>query len=50
MNSENTLDPRKMSFSQAYGYEQLPQPLKLEELSEEFRTKLWSLLYSFVSK
>ena len=50
MNTENTLDPRRLTFSQAYGYEQLPQPLKLEELDEEVRTRLWSLLYSFVSK
>ena len=47
MNSENNLDPRKLTFSQAYGYE-LPQPLKLEELSKEARTRLWSLLYDQV--
>ena len=49
MNGENTLDPRKLTFSQAYGYEDLPQPLKLGELSREARTKLWSLLYLFVT-
>ena len=32
MNGENTLDPRKLTFSQTYGYEDLPQPLKLGEL------------------
>ena len=49
MNGENTRDPRKLTFSQAYGYEELPQPLKLGELSKEARTKLWSLLYLFVT-
>lgn len=49
MNSEGALDPRKLTFSQAQGYEALPRPLKLEELSEEARTKLWSCLYHFVS-
>ena len=42
---ENAFDPRNLTFSQAYGYEDLPEPLKLEELSEEARTRLWSLLY-----
>ena len=50
MNVGNTLDPRKLTFSQAYGYEELPQPLRLGELSSEARTKLWSLLYMVVSQ
>ena len=50
MKGETALDPRKMSFSQAYGYEQLPQPLKLGELSDEARTKLWSVLYTHVER
>ena len=45
MNGGGIRDPRNLTFSQAYGYEELPQPLKLEELSEEARTRLWSLLY-----
>ena len=49
MNGENTLDPRKLTFSQAYDHEALPQPLKLGELSREARTKLWNLLYLFVT-
>ncbi len=48
MNDVNDLDPRKVTFSQAYGYEELPQPLKLEELSKQARTQLWSLLYDQV--
>ena len=48
MSGENALDPRTLTFSQAYGYEELPQPLKLEEISDRARTKLWSLLYDYV--
>ena len=49
MSGENALDPRNLTFSQAHGYEELPQPLKLEELSREARTRLWSSLFRFVS-
>lgn len=48
MGSERAIDPRKHTFSQTHGYEKLPQPLKLGELSDEARTKLWSLLYTYV--
>ena len=42
------LDPRKLTFSQAQGYEELPQPLKLEELSSEARTHIWNVLYASI--
>ena len=45
MSGEDSRDPQKLTFSQAYGYEELPGPLQLEELSAEARTKLWSMLY-----
>ena len=48
MSGESTLDPRNLTFSQAYGYEELPQPLKLGEIPDGARTKLWSLLFHFV--
>ena len=38
------LDPRNVTFSQAQGYEALPGPLALGEISKEARTKLWDLL------
>ncbi len=41
-------DPRSLSFSQAYGYEEVPRPLKLEELPDEARTAIWSLFYSYI--
>ena len=39
------LDPRYISFSQAQGYEPLPQALQLEELSERSRVALWNVIY-----
>ncbi len=39
------LDPKSLSFSQAFGYEQLPQQLKPEEISDEARTGIWNILY-----
>ena len=50
MSGENALDPRNLTFSQANGYEELPQPLKLEEISSGARARLWSLLYAFVGR
>ena len=49
MSGDNALDPRNLTFSQAYGYEELPQPLKLGEISDRARTELWNLLYAFVN-
>ena len=39
-------DPRSLTFSQVQGYEELPQRLKLEELSELARTKIWNVLFA----
>ena len=44
MTDNEGLDPRNLTFSQAQGYEELPVPLSLEELSDEARIKLWDLL------
>ena len=41
-------NPRPLTFSQAQGYEPIPGPLALEEISEEARNKLWSLLHGHV--
>ena len=48
MSREINLDPRTITFSRAFGYEELPQPIKLGELSKEARTKLWNVLYYYV--
>ena len=45
MNDTENLDRRRLSFSQANGYEELPQPLALEEISDDARRKLWDLLW-----
>ena len=42
-------DPKLLSFSQAHGYEPLPQPLKLEQLSKEARIGFWNILYQSVA-
>ena len=44
MTDNEALYPRKLTFSQSQGYEPIPGPLALEELSEEARRKLWNLL------
>ena len=50
MSGDDALDPRNLTFSQAYGYAELPQPLKLEEISDEARAVLWSLLFDYVKR
>ena len=42
------LNPRELTFSQAQGYEPLPEPLSLDVISNEARTKLWNVLYGHV--
>ena len=42
MKGEPTLDPTKLTFSQAYGYEGLPRSLNLGEIDRESRVKLWN--------
>ena len=46
MTEHEELNPRKLTFSQAQGYEGLPVPLALEVLDEEARIKLWNILVS----
>lgn len=42
-------DPRKLTFSQAQGYEELPGPLKLEQLPPSARTSIWNVFYRFIN-
>ena len=42
---ETTRDLHKLTFSQAQGYEEIPGPLKLEELPQEARTHIWNVFY-----
>ena len=36
---------RNLSFSQRYGYEQLPGPMQLEHLSEDLRRAIWNTVF-----
>ena len=45
MTQNDGLDPSKTTFSQAQGYEGLPQPLALGEIRYEARIRLWDLLF-----
>ena len=42
----DNFDPRSLTFSQAYGYEPLPAPLALEEISDDARLQIYNLLYT----
>ena len=42
--------PRELSFSQAEGYEELPDILKLGELPAEARTRIWNVLHRYIDK
>ncbi len=42
--------PKHSNFSQRYGYEQLPQPMKLEEISPDLRREIWDLIYWIFEK
>ena len=44
MADNEEFDPRHFTFSQAQGYEDLPGPLGLGEISHEARVRLWDLL------
>lgn len=46
--TETSRDPRNLTFSQANGYEEIPGPLKLEELSKEARTRIWNLFHDYL--
>ena len=43
-----TIDPKKVTFSQAQGYEPLPQPLRLGELDRRARVRIWNAFYETV--
>ena len=47
MTDNEALYPRKLTFSQAQGYEPIPGPLALGLLSEEARVRLWDCLVVF---
>ena len=36
--------PGHLSFSQRYGYEPLPEPMRLEKISEDVRREIWNAI------
>ena len=44
------MDNGRYSFSQAQGYEEIPGPLKLEELPKDARTRIWNLFFVHLKK
>lgn len=44
------VDHHSLTFSQRYGYEPVPAPLALEEISDEARIRLWDLLCKHVDR
>lgn len=49
--NDNGNRPRNLTFSQRNGYEPLPKPMRLEELSEDLRRKIWNQIWRlFMSK
>lgn len=48
--TETPRAPRNLNFSQANGYEEIPGPLKLEELPKEARTQIWNIFYIYLDE
>ena len=42
----SSVDRQWLTFSEAQGYDELPRPLSLEELSCECRLRFWNLIYA----
>ncbi len=48
MNDNRDQSTESLTFSQRYGYEPLPEPMKLEELSGDLRRKIWNEVREFL--
>ena len=38
-----------LTFLQRHGHEPLPEPMRLEELSDDLRREIWNLVYDFLN-
>ncbi len=47
--TDNRDFPAHATFSQRYGYEPLPEPMRLEEISDDLRREIWNGVYSYIS-
>ena len=41
---QQSLQSRHLTFSERYGYEQLPGPMQLEQLSDDLRREIWNMI------
>ena len=37
-----------LTFTQRYGYEPLPEPMRLEELSSDLRREIWNVVRELI--
>lgn len=49
MTERQSLPTRHLTFSERYGYEQLPGPMQLEQLSDDLRREIWNLFHNYFS-
>ena len=42
--------PKNLTFSQRYGYEPLPEPMRLEQLSQKLRVAIWDALLEILDE
>lgn len=50
MTTERSSLPEHLTFSKRYGYEPLPEPMRLEELSSDLRRQIWNLVRAHLLK
>lgn len=50
MGEEQNQHSENLTFSQRYGYEPLPEPMRLETLSEDLRKDIWSVVEDFFAE
>ena len=48
MTTDNDDFPTHLTFSQRYGYEPLPEPMRVEEISDNLRREIWFLAKEFI--
>ena len=48
MNNNRDQSEDYLTFSQRYGYEPLPEPMQLEELSDDLRREIWNTIRKFL--
>ena len=49
MTEKRDTPDKHLTFSQRYGYDPLPEPMRLEELSDDLRRKIWNAALAFLT-